>query len=106
MTEISFNVGSSETYANFQRHGEHGYISIINKYLQESKCDSTINKARFYDGHAVISFNKASTFYNLCNTKLDRMRAIANLIEEHYDLVDFEEEEFDIVLDFEENKNA
>lgn len=102
MTEISFNFGSKETYTNFQKHGEQGYIGIINTYLKDTNCDSIINKARFYDEHAVISFNKASTYFTGTINKLDRMRAIANLIEEHYDLVDFEEEEFDIVLDFEE----
>jgi len=102
LTEISFNFGSRETYANFQKHGEYGYIDIINAYLQESNCDSIINKARFYDEHVVISFDKKPTFYNGTINKLDRMRAVANLIEEHYDLVDFEEEEFDMVLDFEE----
>ena len=106
MTEISFNFGSRETYDNFQKHGEHGYIGIINTYLKDTNCDSPINKARFYDEHAVISFSKASTYFTGTINKLDRMRSIARLVEEHYDLVNFEEEEFDIVLDFEENKNA
>ena len=38
--------------------------------------------------------------------KLDRMGTITELVEDHYDLVDFEEDEYDLVLKFKENKNA
>ena len=104
MTEISFYYVSRDTYAKFRGHD---YIAIIDQYLYDTNCDSVINKARFYDNHVIISFNKSTVYHHEDKiNKLDRMGTITKLVEDHYDLVDFEEEEYDLVLNFKENKNA
>ena len=104
MTEISFNYDSRDTYSRFRGHD---YIAIIDQYLYDTNCDSVIKKARFYDRNVVISFDKSIVYHheNQIN-KLDRMGTITELVEDHYDLVDFTEEEYDLVLKFKENKNA
>lgn len=104
MTAISFDYDSRDTYARFRGHD---YIATINQYLYDTNCDSVIKNARFYDRNVVISFNKSLVYHHEDQiNKLDRMGTITELVEDHYDLVDFEENEYDLVLKFKENKNA
>ena len=104
MTGISFDYDSRDTYARFRGHD---YIATINQYLYDTNCNSEISNARFYDKHVVISFNKSTVYHheNEIN-KLDRMGTITELVKDHYELVNFEEGEYDLVLDFKETKNA
>jgi hypothetical protein len=104
LTGISFEYDSRDTYARFRGHD---YIATINQYLYDTKCDSVIKNARFYDRNVVISFDKSTVYHHEDQiNKLDRMGTIRELVEDHYDLVDFEENEYDLVLKFKENKNA